>query len=309
MKKIWTLIVLVLIFSGYQYWRSQRADLSLGSSSLILPIENPDQLRFLAFGDYGTGSRQQMKVAELAEELCKTRSIDALLLLGDNIYMDGVSSSHDPLWKTIIEEPFGSPCLAKLPLYPVLGNHDYKGQANAQIEYSLVNHRWKLPKRFYSVKAGKLLEIIGMDTNYVDICFDKDQCMGNFLLHRLEHSKARWKIVLGHHPVIGSSSKHTPGIQAYLLKPILCRFDAYLSAHSHHLEHIKPDNCHGEFFISGAGGAPLYPPKPGLKASKFAKADFGLLEMTVSPSSLSYRFVRVDGQELYRYGKLNVAKK
>src|SRR5438045_632011 len=47
--------------------------------------------------------------------------IDGILLVGDNFYPCGVSGVSDPQWSKITEH-FGP---AHLPIYPVLGNHDY----------------------------------------------------------------------------------------------------------------------------------------------------------------------------------------
>ncbi|SME97858.1 metallophosphoesterase [Pseudobacteriovorax antillogorgiicola] len=309
MFRLWPFGLLIALLIGYGHWREKRAKMKAGPLVTEISIRNPEQVKLLAFGDYGTGTQAQKDVFDLAETLCFEKNIDGVLLLGDNIYMDGVASVSDPKWKSIIENFFDRPCLSKIPRYPVLGNHDYKGNADAQIEYSRQNSQWYFPNRFYSIKLGKLVEIIALDTNYPDLCFSASDCVVDFLWQRLQESQARWKIALGHHPVVGSSSKHPISIQAKLFQPLLCQLDGYLAGHSHHLEHIKPNDCSGDFFISGAGGAELYPPEPGLETSRFAKASHGLLFLDIDASGIEYSFFDTDGKRLYRYSTQQFAQK
>ena len=116
--------------------------------------------------------------------------------------MDGVQDIHDPKWRSIIQEPFALPCLQNVPKFPILGNHDYKGNANAQIAYSKVDDTWRFPNRFYSVNFNNVLELIALDSNYLDYCSDPYQCAMDFLMERKENSTARWKIAIGHHIMI-----------------------------------------------------------------------------------------------------------
>lgn len=52
-------------------------------------------LRFIAVGDVGSGSPDQYKVAEAMKNKCNSDGCDFVLLLGDNIYNDGVDSIAD----------------------------------------------------------------------------------------------------------------------------------------------------------------------------------------------------------------------
>lgn len=307
MLKTSLLGVFLLIAAAYVHWLNQSASLTVAKPMLHFDHNQNKSLRLLAFGDYGMGNENQEKVMRLVENICQDRKVDGILLLGDNIYMDGVQSIHDPKWKSVIEDPFNKPCLSKLPLFPILGNHDYKGNADAQIEYSKIKENWHFPSRFYSVKFGSLLEIVALDSNFADVCLDKDNCVLDFAYERLNNKNTRWQIAMGHHPLMASSSKHSPGVQGLLLTPMFCRFDAYLAGHSHHLEHVKPNSCNGEFFISGAGGADIYPVKEQISESKFAKSTYGILELEVDRSSITYKFIDTEMNELYRLDSKPIA--
>jgi acid phosphatase len=93
-----------------------------------------------------------------------------------------------------------------------------------------------------------------IDTNLM--VSGKDEEMLIWLEKALSESKAKWKIVVGHHMI---RSHGVYGDQKFMmkkLKPILDRYsvDMYMSGHDHDLQLIKhPDD---KFFqaISGAGG-------------------------------------------------------
>ena len=51
------------------------------------------------------------------------------ILLGDNIYDDGVHSIDDPQWEEKFEGPYRN---IDMPFYPVLGNHEQDAQIEGQ---------------------------------------------------------------------------------------------------------------------------------------------------------------------------------
>jgi tartrate-resistant acid phosphatase type 5 len=91
--------------------------------------------------------------------------------LGDNFYSNaedngsnryaGVKSVKDKRFKEIWENTFLKGTLNKTPWYHVLGfvlwylmhrNHDWMGNARAQVEYSKTNKLWNLPSFMYDFK-------------------------------------------------------------------------------------------------------------------------------------------------------------
>lgn len=284
---------------GYWQWQGRAADDQTGPLTLQEPAAA--MTTFLAIGDYGTGDKNQLAVFRAMEKHCREHHPQALLLLGDNIYMDGVESIDDPKWQSVIEEPFDqNPCLDKLPRYAVLGNHDYKGNPDAQIQYSTIQPLWKMPARFYSVQFGNLVEVVGIDTNISDICFDTKKCVLDFAQNRLLESEAKWKLVMGHHPLTSASSKHSNTFHGWVMKRFICSANAYIAGHSHHLEHRKDNNCSADLFISGAGGADIYEPEADAQ-SLYAEGAYGFLEVSATPSQLRFRFFNTENEERYYY--------
>src|ERR1043165_1559528 len=87
--------------------------------AIALPQHAP--LRFIVTGDAGA-THSALRDGMLA--VARRTRIDGILLVGDNFYPCGVSGLGDPQW-TKITAHFGP---THLPIYPVLGNHDYGDQ-------------------------------------------------------------------------------------------------------------------------------------------------------------------------------------
>ena len=98
--------------------------------------------QFIITADTGSGNEYQKKVAESMVQLHKRfEKVQSVFLLGDNIYPDGVKGVKDKKFKLQFEEMYKR--LPKsLEFFNVLGNHDYMGNCNAQIEYTQKSKRW-----------------------------------------------------------------------------------------------------------------------------------------------------------------------
>jgi len=78
------------------------------------------------------------------------KALDAAFVIsvGDNFYEDGVASIDDPKWKTSFEDVYTAPSL-QIPWYVALGNHDYHGNTQAQLDYAQASKRWNMLGRWY----------------------------------------------------------------------------------------------------------------------------------------------------------------
>ncbi|KAA3459703.1 purple acid phosphatase 17-like [Gossypium australe] len=155
----------------------------------------------------------------------------------------------------------------------VLGNHDYRGDAEAQFSPFLrqIDSRWFCLRSF--IVNAELAEIICVDTtplvksyflNSDNHTYDwrgiipRKRYITNLLKDvecALRESTAKWKIVVGHH-AIRSFGFHgnTEELVNYLL-PILKanNVDFYINGHDHCLQHISDTDSRIEFLTSGAG--------------------------------------------------------
>jgi Calcineurin-like phosphoesterase/Purple acid Phosphatase, N-terminal domain len=89
---------------------------------LTLPPANTTRkLRFVAFGDCGDGSANQVAVKNAFRTYMGSNDVDAMLLLGDNTYNWGLNNE----FQTYFFDPYKNDILKYYKLYPAPGNHDY----------------------------------------------------------------------------------------------------------------------------------------------------------------------------------------
>ena len=196
-------------------------------------------LRIAVAGDIGRGTER------VAAGIAKIGPIDAVIIPGDNIYPCGVQTKEDPLWRRLT--PLAN---LNVPLFPVLGNHDYCGNPNAEINAPLPN--WDFPARQYTV-GSDVADFVMIDTQaYIDggaapsIAFDG----------------AKWRIVVGHHTVVSSGYHgYFPRREVRRMRQLVPLFrkagvDLYVCGHDHHQELI---DANPHYLISGAGSEPIPP--------------------------------------------------
>lgn len=250
-------------------------------------------LNFLAVGDWGREGRfHQREVAIRMGESAKELDARFVISVGDNFYPSGVTGIGDAHWQNSFEQVYAAPSL-QVPWHVALGNHDYMGNAQAQIDYSATSKRWRLPARWYSFDASTPddagIEFFVVDTSpMLDFYYDHADG-GNvvkvadqkhnvpvqlaWLDQKLAASRADWKIVIGHHPIY--SGRIAPGVIANgpdrferraggqpdlqrRLDPILKRHRVplYFNGHDHDLQHIKRGGTH--YVCTGAGSKMTY---------------------------------------------------
>jgi tartrate-resistant acid phosphatase type 5 len=230
---------------------------------------------FLAVGDWGRDRTfHQAEVAARMGETATAFRAAFVVSVGDNFYEDGVASVDDPKWKTSFEDVYTAPSL-QIPWYVALGNHDYHGNAQAQLDYARTSRRWNMPGRWYrsrqtSVTSGGRVsvDVFVLDTSPFIAAYHADgakkvkvagQRTGSqlrWLDAALAASTAEWKVVVGHHPIYAGGQYGQPGGTPELvarLDPILQRHRVplYLCGHEHDLQHIVHGATH--YVCTGAG--------------------------------------------------------
>jgi len=232
------------------------------------------ELAFLVVGDWGrNGTQNQQPVANQMNRTALKETSSFVISTGDNFYETGVSSISDTQWKTSFENVYSGQGLQK-DWFVVLGNHDYQGNPQAQIDYSLKSSRWKMPARYFTIVKNiddnTSVRLVFMDSNpfvteylqnptaYSDVSKQNIQKQLTWVDSVLTNSKEKWKIVVGHHPIFSAGFGH--GNQQELinqLKPILEKNNVqmYLCGHSHSSQYLRPSGSSVDYVVAGAGSS------------------------------------------------------
>ncbi|ESQ85255.1 hypothetical protein AEAC466_05960 [Asticcacaulis sp. AC466] len=279
-------------------------------------LAKDNDLSFLVVGDWGrNGTEHQADVARQMDRAASETNSRFTVSVGDNFYDNGVQSVDDPLWKTSFEDIYTGPNL-QTPWYVALGNHDYRGVPQAQLDYARTSPRWKMPSRYYKVSGQDhgfgAADVFVIDTSpLVHAYANKPGKIGEnvksqdsaaqlaWLDRELGASTARWKIVFGHHTLYSGGSGHgdTPEMIERVL-PILQahKVPVYINGHDHDLQHIRRSGI--DIICSGAGSEVR--PVKAVEGTKFCAAQSGFTTVTVSEDALTFAFRNYRGETLYR---------
>jgi hypothetical protein len=302
-KFVFAIFVLFIAGIGYLVYLGATVPprLVIGDQNRQIPLHPDAALRFFVLGDSGFGNEDQMRVGQAMEMRCQEAPLHGILHVGDIFYYEGVADSKDEQWQTKYETPYGGDCLKHVPIFPVLGNHDYRQNPKALIERTEIDSRWMMPARFFSVTFGNLAKIIAIDTIFPDVCFNADKCSLDYLDRELKNNELPWKIAFGHHPLDNSGTKYGPlnPLMSHFLGRALCEeADFYLAGHAHHLEYLRLPGCKTHFVVSGGGGADL----GGIKfkgLSEYLAARHGFFELTFTAEKAEIRVFSDQSKELF----------
>jgi len=300
--------------------------------AIALPQHAP--LRFIVTGDAGA-THSALRDGMLA--VARRTRIDGILLAGDNFYPCGVSGLADPQW-TKITAHFGP---THLPIYPVLGNHDYGDQqerggkdywtcghpdAGAEVAATGKIPEWHFPARNYLLRSP-LADIVMFDSQPVALAFAPGVAGSDgapeelaWLRRELDRSRARWRIVVGHHTIFSSGmhGRKNDATQQRMraLLPLLRQdgVDLYICGHDHDMELIGDLRQRPLFLISGAGSGlgEIRPRKaagepPTIYPRPLAKPYLGFAIVEIAPARLSITFHDRTGAQIA--GPFTVNKK
>jgi tartrate-resistant acid phosphatase type 5 len=283
----------------------------LGQSSASQPAA--DSLSFLVISDWGAkGGTTQVAVAKQMARTAEAQKSSFVLTCGDNYHGSGIDSADSPRWKTEFEDIYAAQSLM-IPWYPSLGNHDHRGKVQAEIEYSNKSPRWKLPAHYYA-HTEKIDDLnkalfVHLDTSPFVAAYHKKgsayrvrgldpRAQLRWLESTLSQSRARWKIVLGHHPIYSSAPSHgdTKELIADVL-PVLQKHgvEMYFCGHDHVLEYLVDGGIN--FFVCGGGSSHR---TVNQRADvRFSAASAGFLSVTLKATVAEARFISEKGTELY----------
>jgi hypothetical protein len=223
--------------------------------------------------------------------LATANTVDAALLHANadtvNVVAPGdLADATNPTYGTI-NDALRNALIAKTGnLHGSPGNHDYLAGGSIAA--------WKTyfgRTLTYFTQAFGEMEFFFYDTNETHV--DNDQTslgasqnapMGQWLLNALRQSKARWKIVIIHHPAYTSSTHSPGGYPAMAWDWPGLGVALVLQSHDHVAERILKDGA--TYFTVGLGGSAVHAFGTPLAESKFRSTTNGYLKLYDSRSEL-----------------------
>ena len=278
---------------------------------------SPESLTFFVIGDWGRdGNNNQQRTAAEMNAAAIYLQPNFIISTGDNIYANGVQSVNDSHWKSSFEDVYDGANI-NIPWYVVLGNHDYQGNVQAEIDYSGINQQWNLPSRYYSflqnLPDNSTALFIFLDTNqfesdyynspnqYPDLVNTEPSLQIEWLKQLLKDTNADWIIVTGHHPVYTGGGRRNARLGTKLiLKPIFDQYnvDAYFCGHEHDLQHLKDPGNSTNYFVSGAGSNMSWTGT--ISQTLFSVSTNGFVAISLNKNEMTVQFIADNDDVIYR---------
>lgn len=169
-----------------------------------LELAPKGDVRLVAIGDPGGFWREPFEMANVLSRL--SPKPDAVLLLGDNIFLHPTRKYRR--MDTPFESPYKSLLEQGIPFYASLGDYD-RPIAEWLINYPLFHMEGK---RFYSKSFGEnLVDCFFLDSGgFENHGFFGKSGQIDWIARSLEHSKATWKMVVMHSPLLPCPDDYPP---------------------------------------------------------------------------------------------------
>lgn len=273
-------------------------------------------VRLIVANDLGrNGYYDQKPIASLMGEVADGMGPDAVLALGDIHHYGGVRSVSDPLWMTNYETVYTHPELL-VDWMPICGNHEYRGNTQAMIDYSSVSRRWNMPARYYTrtfESKGTTVKVVFIDTTplidkyrndaeqYPDACKEDMDKQLEWLDSVLSAAKEDWVLVAGHHPVYAETSKaeYERADMQRRVDAVLRRHkvDMYLCGHIHNFQHIRAKGSDIDYIVNSS--ASLSRKVKPVEGTQFCSGETGFSLVTADKKALSLYMINRDGKVLH----------
>ncbi len=267
------------------------------------------------------GYYDQKPIAELMGVMAETLGPKCVLAVGDIHHFNGVASTTDPLWTTNYELVYSHPELM-LDWFPVLGNHEYRGNTQAVLDYGKVSRRWMMPSRYYTKvfdKKGTTVRVVFLDTTplidryqedsdiYPDACKQSIQAELDWLDATLADAKEDWVVVVGHHPIYAYTEKaenERTDMQKRVL-PILRKHKnvaIYACGHIHNFQHIKMKGDDIDYVVNSS--ASLARPVQPTEGTVFCSPADGFSVISATKKQLNMYMIDKDGNSIHTITKM-----
>lgn len=278
-------------------------------------------VNFYIANDLGrNGYYDQKPIAELMGRMAETVGIECVVAAGDVHHFEGVRSTSDPLWMTNYELIYSHPELM-LPWHPILGNHEYRGNTQAVLDYAGISARWEMPARYYTFTVEDndvTVRVVMLDTTplidkyredtvgYPDACRQEVEPQLSWLDRVLTDAREDWVIVVGHHPIFAQtekSEKERLDMQRRV-DTVLRRHDnvaMYVCGHLHTFQHIRRQGTDIDYVVNSS--ASLSREVSPIEGTQFCSGATGFSLVAADKDRLCLYMFDKDGKVLHTVSK------
>lgn len=276
---------------------------------------------FFMANDLGrNGYYDQKKIAELMGVMAEEIGPECVIAAGDVHHFSGVQSVEDPLWMTNYELIYSHPELM-IDWLSILGNHEYRGNTQAVIDYSNISRRWNMPGRYYTKvyeEDGTSVRFIMIDTTplmnkyreennkYPDACKQDNEPQLQWLDSLLNEAKEDWVIVVGHHPIYAETSKEDSermdmqnNVDRILRKHK--NVAMYLCGHIHNFQHIRVKGSSIDYVVNSS--ASLSRDVNAITGTQFCSSETGFSVIAADKNELALHMIDKEGNVLHTITK------
>ena len=276
---------------------------------------------FFIANDLGrNGYYDQKKIAELMGVMAEEIGPECVIAAGDVHHFSGVQSVEDPLWMTNYELIYSHPELM-IDWLPILGNHEYRGNTQAVIDYSNISRRWNMPGRYYTKvyeEDGTSVRFVMIDTTplmnkyreennkYPDACKQDNEPQLQWLDSLLNEAKEDWVIVVGHHPIYAETSKEDSermdmqnNVDRILRKHK--NVAMYLCGHIHNFQHIRVKGSSIDYVVNSS--ASLSRDVNAITGTQFCSSETGFSVIAADKNELALHMIDKEGKVLHTITK------
>ena len=279
------------------------------------------ELNILMLSDAGrNGSYDQRLIGEWMGVYADALGPEFVISCGDLFHYEGIQSTRDPLLWSNFESIYTHGEL-QCPWYGVLGNHEYRGNTQAMMDYAGVSRRWNMPGRYYTFAVpldddepgSERIRFVFIDTTpligkyraerakYPDVQLVDPDAEVRWIDSVLTASDERWKIVVGHHPLYTYDDKDDIEQEQMRgrLEEIFRRHavDAYFCGHIHTFQHIRTGADDIDYVVNSSASLqrePQYGP-----LTKYASENSGFGLLSFDEGVMHYTFVNSRGELEY----------
>ena len=183
--------------------------------------------------------------------------------------------------------------------YPVRGNHEYITSGAA----GYVDYFGEMSPSYWTTDAGgwRIIAVDSWCQGQLYSGCSATSAQTRWLAAELQRARSEGKCaaVMMHHPYVSSGRYGTASTQYLWEASVANGADLVMTAHDHHYERFGPLDATGApavggvpLFITGLGGAQVYPLGPAIPGSQYMlNSDHGVVQLTLTPTTFSWGFV------------------